>query len=182
MEMQRNPRKRVIRTKLAMEIAGLNPLRFNEYVAAGTYPCAPRTDPGKPRRFREPDLIGLWWFSKMIAEGVSAARAGNVACRLVEYLKESVDTDGLCPHMRVTYVETTGFSFFMPTEKFAACLLDKDGKPWEAVEFQGGILVKGTTFELAWVRKLIAEARDPGHQDSILDLVGYAAILHEVTK
>jgi len=29
---------------------------------------------------------------------------------------------------------------------------------------------------------LVAEARDPGHQDSILDLVGYAAILHEVTK
>jgi len=30
--------------------------------------------------------------------------------------------------------------------------------------------------------KLTRLARDPGHQDSILDLVGYAAILHEVTK
>lgn len=158
--MQRNPRKRVIRTKLAMEIAGLNPLRFNEYVAAGSYRCAPRTDPGKPRRFREPDLIGLWWFNKMLTEGVSAVRAGEVACRLVDYLKEHVDADGLCPHVRVTFVETTGFSFFMPTEKFAACLRDKDGKPWEVVEFQHGILVKATNFELAWVRKLITDAID----------------------
>jgi hypothetical protein len=30
--------------------------------------------------------------------------------------------------------------------------------------------------------KLTRLARDPVHQDSILDLVGYAAILHEVTK
>ena len=30
--------------------------------------------------------------------------------------------------------------------------------------------------------KLTRLARDPGHQDSIIDLVGYAAILHEVTK
>ena len=30
--------------------------------------------------------------------------------------------------------------------------------------------------------KLTRLARDPGHQDSILDLVGYAAILHKVTK
>jgi hypothetical protein len=30
--------------------------------------------------------------------------------------------------------------------------------------------------------KLTRLTRDPGHQDSILDLVGYAAILHEVTK
>jgi hypothetical protein len=30
--------------------------------------------------------------------------------------------------------------------------------------------------------KLTRLARDPGHQDSILDLVGYAAILHDVQK
>ena len=30
--------------------------------------------------------------------------------------------------------------------------------------------------------KLTRLARDPGHQDSILDIAGYAAVLHEVTK
>jgi len=30
--------------------------------------------------------------------------------------------------------------------------------------------------------KLTRLARDPKHQDSILDIAGYAAVLHEVTK
>ncbi len=30
--------------------------------------------------------------------------------------------------------------------------------------------------------KLTRLARDPRHQDSILDIAGYAAVLHEVTK
>ena len=30
--------------------------------------------------------------------------------------------------------------------------------------------------------KLTRLARDPGHQDSILDIAGYAAVLHEVTR
>ena len=30
--------------------------------------------------------------------------------------------------------------------------------------------------------KLTRQARDPRHQDSILDIAGYAAVLHEVTR
>lgn len=150
--MQRDPRKRVVTTKLAMEIAELNPLRFNEYVAADTYKCAPRTEPGKSRRFREPDLIGLWWFSKMLREGISAARAGDIACRLVGFLRETAGSDGLYSEPRVTFVETTGFSFFKPTKEFAADL-DKD-----ITSYRGrGTLIKATNFELAFVRQIIAD-------------------------
>jgi hypothetical protein len=30
--------------------------------------------------------------------------------------------------------------------------------------------------------KLTRLAHDPGHQDSILDIAGYAAVLHEVSR
>jgi len=156
--MQRDPRKRVVRTKLAMEIAGMEAQRFNEFVATGVYTCAPKTAAGTPRKFREPDLIALWWFNKMLAEDIKPGRAAAIACRLKTYLEENVGSDGLCPFARVTFVETTGPSFFMPSEKFAAWFVDKDGKPSDVVEFQHGILVKASNFELAWVRKQIADA------------------------
>lgn len=150
--MQRDPRKRVVRTKLAMQIVGLNPLRFNEMVAAGHYPCAPRTEPGTPRKFREPDLIGAWWFVRMMGEGIKVERAGNIACRLIEFLKESAGTDGLYSEPRVTFVETTGPSFFKATNKFAE---DLKG---DVTTYTGYVLVKATNFELAFVRKIIADA------------------------
>jgi len=149
--VQLDPRKRVVRTKLAMEIADFNPLRFNEFASEGVYKCAPRTEPGKPRRFREADLIGLWWFSKMLKEGITAERAAGIACRLVNYLQEF--PGGLCPYPRVTYVETTGHSFFTPTSKFVADMEEPD----DVYAYQHGILVKATNFELAFVRKIIAE-------------------------
>jgi hypothetical protein len=155
---QRDPRKRVVRTKLAMQIGGMEAQRFNEFVATGVYTCAPKTAAGTPRKFREPDLIALWWFNKMLGEDIKPGRAAYIACRLKTYLEENLGKDGLCPFIRVTFVETTGFSFFKPTEQFAADLLDEDGKPWEAVHFQHGMMIKATNFELAWVRKLIADA------------------------
>lgn len=151
---QRDPRKRVVTTKLAMEIVGLSASRFNEFVATGLYECAPATRPGKARRFREADLIALYWFVQMMGKGIE--RAGNIACRLGQHLKEHAATDGLYNEGRVAFIECYGgSSFFKGINSFAADLAAAGS---ERLEYAGhGIMKSSEIFDLAHVREIIAE-------------------------
>lgn len=75
-------------TALACEIAMTHPDRFNEAVAAGHYPCAPRTTPGRRRQFDVDDLIALRLYQRFLDAGMGAAKAGHKACKVREFLSE----------------------------------------------------------------------------------------------
>jgi hypothetical protein len=65
---------------LACSIANIDPDRLNEWIAAGDYPCAPATVPGRARVFKDREIVGLLIFKRLMALGMSAAGAGRVAC------------------------------------------------------------------------------------------------------
>lgn len=82
-------------TALACEIAMTHPDRFNEAVAAGHYPCAPRTTPGRRRQFDVDDVIALRLYQRFLDEGLGASKAGSKACRVREFLAANPETDQL---------------------------------------------------------------------------------------
>lgn len=79
------------RARTACEIARVDPDRFNEWVAAGIYPCAPRTRPGATRIFDEQDLITLCIFRHLTDEGMIPSKAGEMVCELRTLLIERPD-------------------------------------------------------------------------------------------
>lgn len=82
-------------TALACEIARTNSDRFNEAVAAGHYPCAPHTTPGRRRQFDVDDVIALHLYQRFLDEGLGAAKAGHKACRVREFLTANPGADQL---------------------------------------------------------------------------------------
>lgn len=70
----------------ACEVAFVNKQRFNEAVARGDYPCAPRVD-GRTRIFTARDVFGLWLYGHLTDEGLPPAKAGDLACQLVEVMR-----------------------------------------------------------------------------------------------
>lgn len=69
------------RAKLACEIAGIDPQRFNEMVHAGHYPCAPATRPGSARIFEIDEIVALRIFGNFLKMGMVPERAGKIACQ-----------------------------------------------------------------------------------------------------
>lgn len=84
-----------IRAQLACSIVGLDRLRFNDAVANGIYPCAPGTRAGSARVFSDDDLLPLFFFARLTDFGLSASRAGYLACEMARIARhESVrDSD-----------------------------------------------------------------------------------------
>ncbi|MFC3169852.1 hypothetical protein [Paracoccus fontiphilus] len=78
-------------TKLACEIANINPDRFNESIHSNFYPCAPKTSPGKARSFNVDDIVALRLYQRSISAGMSAAAAGTKACKVREFMQTSPD-------------------------------------------------------------------------------------------
>lgn len=76
----------------ACEVAFVNKQRFNEAVARGDYPCAPRVD-GRTRIFTARDVFGLWLYGHLTDEGLPPAKAGDLACQLVEVMRERPDLE-----------------------------------------------------------------------------------------
>lgn len=139
-------------TRLAMQIAGLDPLRFNEAVAAGTYQCAPRTVPGKARSFTEVDLIGLYYFARLMEGGMENAKAGDIACRLITFLEERASTGKPYIEDRVVFVVSRLRSFFVSAASFED--VQRRGSEFVAT----GGTVYSIQFELGFVRERIREA------------------------
>ena len=80
-EMPDMPTKEYLfRHRLAMEIAGIDPLIFNKIVADGFYECAPEAVIGKARPFTENDLLGLIILKHLMDMGMTPRHAGPIAC------------------------------------------------------------------------------------------------------
>ncbi len=71
----------------ACRIAGIDKQRFNEIVAAGTYPCAPEVKKGASRRFGEDDLVALFIFVRLVDDDMPIRAAGSLACDIRQKLR-----------------------------------------------------------------------------------------------
>lgn len=76
----------------ACEVASVNKQRFNEAVARGDYPCAPRVE-GRTRPFAARDVAGLWLYGHLTDDGIPPAKAGELACELVALLRQRPDLE-----------------------------------------------------------------------------------------
>lgn len=76
----------------ACEVAFVNKQRFNEAVARGDYPCAPAVA-GRTRIFAARDVVGLWLYGHLTDEGIPPAKAGELACQLVEVMRRRPDLE-----------------------------------------------------------------------------------------
>ncbi len=81
------------RTAVAARIARIDRQRFNEIVAAGHYPCAPKTTKGASRVFGVDDLIALFLFARLAEHGFAPANAGQVACLVRSQLTNEGSAD-----------------------------------------------------------------------------------------
>lgn len=76
----------------ACEVAFVNKQRFNEAVARGDYPCAPKVE-GRARVFTARDVMGIWLYGHLIDDGIPPAKAGDLACQFVNVLKFDPDIE-----------------------------------------------------------------------------------------
>ncbi len=80
-------------TKLACEIAGIDPLRLNESIAGKDgYTCAPKTRAGVARQFEEFDITALFIYRFLTSTGYTQKLASMYACGVLEALKHSYHT------------------------------------------------------------------------------------------
>ncbi len=95
--------KPLFRTALACKIVGLDRLRFNDAVANGVYTCAPPTAKGSSRLFDADAMIPLYLFARLTDFGITAGRAGAMACDVASTLKQ----DSYRDNDRITLVRGT---------------------------------------------------------------------------
>lgn len=81
------------RAGLACDIAGIDPDRFNEAVAAGHYECAPHTTSGVTRKFDLHDLLALKVYGRLLEGGFSPRQAGEKSCALRDFFRSNPDAD-----------------------------------------------------------------------------------------
>ena len=80
-------------TKPACRVAGIDRDRFNEFVAAGDYDCAPATIPGRARLFDANALLSLVLFRQLMERGFPAKLAGHIACTVGRAAAENPEAD-----------------------------------------------------------------------------------------
>lgn len=81
------------RSKLACQIAGIDPLRLNEAVFAKHYNCAPETRAGSPRIFDEDGIVALRIFGDKTLAGWSTANAGELACSVLAEIRRNPEAE-----------------------------------------------------------------------------------------
>lgn len=128
-------------TIAACRVARIDRQRFNEHVAAGDYPCAPKTVPGRSRLFDESDLIALFVFAREVERGVKPGAAGSLACQVRETLTDRPDAE---TSVLADIVSGPHSQLVQPDTKLAA--------RWAI-----GVPLKLTTYNVAGVRALVRE-------------------------
>lgn len=86
------PIEQTMSSTYASEVAFINKQRFNEAVARGDYPCAPKVE-GRARAFTARDIMGLWMYGHLTEDGIPPASAGELACQFVEVLRFTPDLE-----------------------------------------------------------------------------------------
>lgn len=67
-------------TIVACKVAGLKRDSFNKFVANGYLECVPNGSVGRTRMFTHDDVLVLRLFRDLMDEGMTAERAGPIAC------------------------------------------------------------------------------------------------------
>ncbi len=75
-----------VRTADALRFTRLDRVAFNDAVAKGYYPCAPKAPRGTARMFDQHDLEALFIFARSLEQGVLPRIAGPLACSIRERL------------------------------------------------------------------------------------------------
>lgn len=83
--------ERKFRIKAACRIADIEHQRFNEAVAAGHYPCAPRVARGATRLFNTLDLVALYFYGQLLKQQWPPRLAGRYACIIRDVLERAPD-------------------------------------------------------------------------------------------
>lgn len=102
---------RRVRAALACKIVNLDRVKFNEAVANKHYPCAPSTLAGSARIFDEAALLPLFFFARLTDFGISAGRAGHLACEMAAVSRQEHAT----PASRIILVQGTMGSHLYPS-------------------------------------------------------------------
>lgn len=100
------------RTAVATEIAMVNRQRFNEAVAEGFYPCAPKTVRGATRVFDVNDIVALRVYGRLLDEGMIPRAAGQMACDLRTLLAQYPEID-----RAVCVTASMGSPVWMPSDQ-----------------------------------------------------------------
>ncbi|MEO6153395.1 MAG: hypothetical protein ABIT09_06615 [Croceibacterium sp.] len=104
-------------TAAACRIARLPRPKFNDVMASGDYPSAPTSQPGYPRVFELPDLIGLFLFARLNERGLTVKQAGGIACRIVGQLKDAVNNGRELPEAVYIAHGMVGNSYCGPVQR-----------------------------------------------------------------
>ncbi len=134
----------------ACRVARLDRDRFNEHVAAGRFPCAPETIPGRARYFSPDDMVALWLFRELLDDGFNAAAAGRIACAISNAAKANPEA------IAISYVQDyfAGSHYALPHEQVPPV------SDWDDVLFSGTDIRKVTTFRISKLRQMIAHATE----------------------
>lgn len=137
-------------TTAACRIARIDRDRFNEHVAAGRFPCAPATVPGRARLFDPDAMIALWLFRELMDDGFNAEHAGRIACAVAEAARHN-------PQARaISYVQDYFGSrgYALPADEVPA------HSEWDSTPINGTDIRKVTTFRIGKLRDMIAHYTD----------------------
>lgn len=133
--------------KAACRVARIDRDRLNEHVAAGRFPCAPATVPGRARLFDPDDMIALWLFRELMDDGFNAEMAGRIACAVANAARQNPEARA------ISYVQ----DYFVPAggDAFPADQVPPASE-WDRVLFSGTDIRKVTTFRVGNLREMIA--------------------------
>lgn len=138
-------------TAAACRVAGIHRDRFNEHVAAGAFPCAPETVPGRTRLFDPDDMISLRLFRELTDDGFDARKAGLIACAVATAARQHPSASV------IAYVETyAGSPSAFPAEGVPPFSEWDDPATWDHGVFRGSDPRKVTFFRVSKLRQLIA--------------------------
>jgi hypothetical protein len=149
-----------VRAVLACQIVNLDRVKFNDAVASGTYPCAPHTISGKSRIFDEEALLPLYFFARLTEFGISAGRAGRLACEMASCAKGR----GVEDADRIILLRGSMDEVFIPSIQNYPESTGKPALPYDPDHEKNGRAYQGlgrvlftVEFYIKHVREIIAE-------------------------
>lgn len=136
-------------TAAACRVARIDRDRFNEHVAAGHFPCAPNTVPGRARLFDPDDMIALWLFRELMEEGYDARAAGRIACSVASAARQNPEARA------ISYVQT-----YFPGGAAYPSDQVPDHSHWDTETLGGTDIRKVITFRVGKLREMISHYAD----------------------
>ncbi|TCU18803.1 hypothetical protein [Rhizobium sullae] len=130
----------------ACRVVGMDPNRLNEDIAAGRFPCAPSTIPGRARLFDRDDMLALWLYRERLERERNAKNAGHFACSITELARRNPEA------IAISIVNGPGGNR-------SVSLADDLPSPseWDKVIFSGTPIHDVTTYNIHLIRKFISE-------------------------